>query len=466
MKVTGHLPRVRQALGLDRAVSYTLLGRGWSILAGPVTMMMIAHFLSAEEQGYYYTFYSVLSLQIFFELGLSIVILQFASHEMSGLEWTEQGTLDGDPVAKARLAGLLNRSMRWYTTVALLMVVTLIPGGILFFRSNHADSSVMWLVPWIAVVIVEAGNITMSPVVAVVEGCGKVSEIALNRFYQGILGSAATWIMLTSHAGLIVTPVLSAVNLLWWANWVYRKRLPFLRDLSGWANQGNVFDWKREVWPFQWKIALSGISGYFIFLIFNPILFMFHGAKTAGQMGMSLSVMSALATVAAAWVGTKASPFGILIAQKQYDRLDKLFFPALWRSTGVMVVASGLFLAADLVLFRMHHRLSERVLPPVPLAFFVATTVLNHVLGAEAVYLRAHKTEPFLWLSVIVALLVASSTYFLGRGSVEAMMAGNFAVTFFGLIWGTWIFVQKRAQWHAEEAVVDVPMVETTAVEV
>lgn len=31
--------------------------------------------------------------------------------------------------------------------------------------------------------------------------------------------------------------------------------------------------WKTEIWPLQWRIALSWLSGYFIFQLFTPILF-------------------------------------------------------------------------------------------------------------------------------------------------------------------------------------------------
>jgi len=56
------------------------------LLAGPVGLYLIATFLTKSEQGYYYTFGSVLGLTVFFELGLSYVIIQFTSHEMAGLK--------------------------------------------------------------------------------------------------------------------------------------------------------------------------------------------------------------------------------------------------------------------------------------------------------------------------------------------------------------------------------------------
>ena len=75
-KATNWLKGMLHLCGVDRPVAYVILGRGWSVLAGPITLYMIASFLTRDEQGYYYTFGSILGLQIFFELGLSYVILQ------------------------------------------------------------------------------------------------------------------------------------------------------------------------------------------------------------------------------------------------------------------------------------------------------------------------------------------------------------------------------------------------------
>ena len=76
---------LRTGLGIDRAIGFTILARGWASVAGLVTVALIARFLSPSEQGYYYTFGSLIALQIVFELGFSFVILQMASHERAHL---------------------------------------------------------------------------------------------------------------------------------------------------------------------------------------------------------------------------------------------------------------------------------------------------------------------------------------------------------------------------------------------
>ncbi len=86
-----------------------VLARGWASLAGLVTVALIARFLSPAEQGYYYTFGSLIALQIVFELGFSFVILQMASHERAHLTLSPRRSISGDAVAHARLASVLQK---------------------------------------------------------------------------------------------------------------------------------------------------------------------------------------------------------------------------------------------------------------------------------------------------------------------------------------------------------------------
>jgi len=127
--LTELLTKILRGIGLDRAVSYGVFTRVWSLFAGPVTLLMIAARLSKEQQGYYYTIGSLLALQLFFELGLMTVLSQFASHEFVKLSWGSRGAIEGDPVARERFCDLLCKAARWFGVAALLLVVGPGPRG-------------------------------------------------------------------------------------------------------------------------------------------------------------------------------------------------------------------------------------------------------------------------------------------------------------------------------------------------
>ena len=116
--------------------------------------------------------------------------------------------------------------------------------------------------------------------------------------------------------------------------WLTGKRKLLLGLLRHHAGTHRI-RWNQEVWPFQWRIAVSWLCGYFLFWIFNPVLFAFRGPVEAGKMGMSLSLANAIQAIAVSWVSTKSAPFGTLIARKEYRRLDQTFFQALRQSFAV-----------------------------------------------------------------------------------------------------------------------------------
>lgn len=449
-------PRVRRVLGvlgIDRAIFYTLIGRGWSALAGPVSLFFIARFLTREEQGFYYTFGSVLALQVFFELGLAYVIMQSVSHEKAHLEWTADDTvLTGDPHAKARLASLFRLAVKWYAVVALAVIVALVPAGFVFFGRGEAGSpSVAWQVPWLLVVLATAVNLAVTPFVGVLEGCGKVPEITGLQARQAIIGSLTIWITMALHARLYAAPMLAIVSILMGTGWLFRYRRAFFADL--WATPipaGAAVRWRTEILPFQWKMSLSWLSGYFIFQLSNPIMFKYHGAVEAGRMGMSQRVVDSIMSLAFAWVATKSAPFGSHVARRDFRTLDAVFKKAFWQSLGVVVAGVGAFLAVYGLVAHAGVPYVNRVLDWPALCCMSLTAIASVIIFNEAVYLRAHKQEPLLVNNLVSACLIPTVTYLLGRpyGGL-GITSGVCALTlFFGLPWATWVFFKKKREWH------------------
>ena len=170
----------------------------------------------------------------------------------------------------------------------------------------------------------------------------------------------------------------------------------------------------------------------------------------AGQMGMSLSLTNALQSVAFSWISTKSAPFGILIARKEFVRLDQLFFRAIMQSLAVCI-AGVLVVWFGCIYINLHHlRFAQRLLSPTSLGLLLVSAPINAVIFGEAYYLRAHKQEKFLLNSVVGAILVAVSTYVLGRVyGAAGIVVGNLCLNIFGLAWATAVFNKYRKLWHA-----------------
>jgi len=438
-------------IGIDRAVAYTLTLRIWQIFAGLGTILFVTFYFSPVQQGFYYTFASVLALQVFFELGLTYVVLQFASHEKAFLEWTINRTLVGSETAKARLGALMRLTLRWYGVATVLMILCLIPLGLLFFgKSIDATEALNWQPSWILLVVTTACNLFLSPLFATLEGCGMVAEVAKYRTIQDISAYSLFWVSLYLGIGLLAIPVLQTTRLIISIIWLLYNYRGFIYQTCSFTSPGIHMNWWQEVWPMQWKIALSWLSGYFIFQLFNPLLFKYFGAIEAGKMGMSLSIAGALSTVCMAWVNTKIPTFGKLIALKKFLELDNIFLQSTKQAFFLSILGS-IFLLSGLVILRLYDtNIANRVLPPIPFGLLLGVSIVNVIIFSEAAYLRAHKAEPFLWNSVIGAVLTTLICFLIGPvyGST-GMAAGYFILTAtVGLSWATLIFISKRRAWH------------------
>jgi len=202
----------------------------------------------------------------------------------------------------------------------------------------------------------------------------------------------------------------------------------------------------------QWRIAVACLSSYFVFQVSTPVLFTYQSPAAAGQMGLSLSIMLAVTAVGGAWVSTKGPRFGTLIARRDFQQLDALFHRALRQSFGVVFLGGLLAWVAVLALKLAGHRLSERILAPAPFAFLVIVLLANHVFDCEAIYLHAHKQDPFIPISLVAGPILGVSTYFLGRFYGAAGIIAGWAILvpllYLGL--GTWIFKRNRREWHRE----------------
>jgi uncharacterized membrane protein len=144
-----HWAKVR--LGLDRAVVFTVLARAWTSGFGVITIVLIARFLLPVEQGYYYTYASLIALQMVFERGFSQVVMQRASHERAHFSIGPDGSVAGGQTAHAKLASVLQLSVRWYGVGSLPLGLALIPIGSYFFSSHrHLGDTVPRRVPWVA----------------------------------------------------------------------------------------------------------------------------------------------------------------------------------------------------------------------------------------------------------------------------------------------------------------------------
>jgi O-antigen/teichoic acid export membrane protein len=434
----------------NQATFFSIAGKVWLLGSGVVTTLLIARFFTPDLQGYYYTFNAVLVFQVFAELGLTTVITSFASHEWSKIKLEQDRQVSGDADAISRLTSLGRFSFKWYLVAGTAMALVLIIGGFIFFGTRPTQNA-HWREPWIVLCIVTALNLFLLPVWALLEGCNQVLNIYKFRFVQYVASSLAAWLSIYFEAGLWVASITGATGLLVMTILVGHHYRVFLATFFLRKPLGSCLSWRYDILPMQWRIGLSWIGGYFTFALFTPILFYFHGPVVAGQMGMTWAFVNALMVLASAWTAPKVPSFGILIAQGKYVELDRMFWKLTFTVIGLTVAgAIGVWSLVFLLNF-LSHPLASRLLEPSTTAYLLVASIFYSVGLPMSAYLRAHRKEPLMMLSIANGVFTAILVVILGKFYAASGVAlGYLIVTtivtpFVALIW-----YRRRAEWHTD----------------
>jgi hypothetical protein len=446
MLIRDRLLRPIRMFGVDRAIAYTLSTRLATVFMNIGVVVFMLRFLSSIEQGYYFTLLSLVALQVVFELGFCFVVQQLAAHERAHLSIETHGVVLGNAVSHARLASILQMTCKWYLRAAIALGTILMPLGIYFFSHNQQPGShVSWLAPWLVAVAGCVYVFLQNPILAFLEGCGEITQVARMRLLQVVTGGVLAWAaMLSRHGlfapGLIMVAAGAAGTLFLW------RRSDFLLGLLRYPAGDNTVSWRDEIWPFQWKIAVSWLCSYFTMQVFTPMLFHYRNAVEAGQMGISISISGYLYAIPVAWITTKAPRFGELVAQRKYLELDQIFFIALRQASSLLCTLLLSCMLAMILLKRVWPHLAGRMVPPSVFAVLLLGTMSSVPVQAMAIYLRCFKREPFLWQSLAVAslTLVSSRVLVKSMGPMGISLSYLLCTGMFGLASAAVIFRSWR----------------------
>lgn len=425
-KISGLFASAKHKLALDIHVFSMLLLRGWSIVAGIVSLVMIPMFFNKVEQGYYFTFTSILALQTFFELGLNVVLSQVVASEMSKLHWSDGGTLSGDESVLQRLGSLVGTVSRLYRVMAMLFFLAVGTGGMYFFTVNsQGETSSGWLISWWLLMLFTAGNLYFSPLLAITEGVGKVAQVARLRTVQSLIGYIAAWSAMAAGFGLLAIPFISGSLLVGSWFWLMHDGR-FLRTLERNAPLGDPLvsriDWRVEILPFQWRVVVSWLSMYFIYQLFNPYIFSHYGAAEAGKVGLGLVVFGSLMGLSLSWIGAKTPEIAKLIGASEKARARELFKKQFIVSGFINAILCGTIVLLVQVGNMFHFPKMDRFPDVYIVSCLAVATMANHVVYSFASYMRAHKVDPMLPPFLVTGVAMAAVILLWGDRGVQLMM--------------------------------------------
>jgi hypothetical protein len=451
---------------VDQAVFFAIAARGWQIPAGMVTLALIVTFFTPVEQGYYYTFWSLIALQMFFDLSLHQVLINFASHEWEKLSLDADGFVQGDGAALSRLRSLVRSAVTWYGTAAGLFLVIVGTAGFLFF-SYKGTSVVEWRAPWTALVALNAVTFLTIPALAVLEGCNEVRSVYRLQLIRTVTGNLVVWFCIPLGTALWTPAIVSLTRLaceFLVIGITYRRF--FASVLHRPANE--IIPWKTEVWPFQWRVGLRGLSAFVNTYLMNLVVFHYHSEAAAGRIGMTLNVLTSLEAACASWVKARTARLGMLVARRDFVELNRIFRRLGRIAFAVLAVSCLLFSLGTLAVFHVGTgadawpewlrlpaaRLADRMAQPWSTAILSLGLTLVLIPDIQWTYVHAHKRSPHLWFTIVGSILTGGLVWVSGRqyGVAGVAAAYTAVMVLYHVPVSTWIWRRCRSEWQGDPA--------------
>lgn len=423
----------------------TAINQLWRLFSGPAILILIPLYLSAEAQGYWYTFVSLAALAIFADMGFSTILLQFSAHEFAHLKFESDKTLSGSQKHLERLATLLRFAIKWSGGMGLIAFPIILVVG--FFILDQKQTEINWVLPWVIYGLASVFVFVNSMLLSFIEGCNSVGEVQKIRFLISFATVLSTVCFLLLGAELYALAVSLFIGALTGTILILYRYISMLKQLYVIASE-TLHDWKTEILPLVGKYAISWASGYFIFYIFTPIAFNYYGVVEAGKVGLSIAVCTAIFGIANIWMTIITPKINMLVSQKDYETLDPIFKKHLILSV-ITYILGIITLFIIITFFKDFVPFDERLVNSFSIMIISAGWLLQIVINSLAIYMRAHKEEPMSIPSLVSGIYIGVTTLIIAIYlPIEYFFLGFLSSYIWSIPWVFRIFKQyaKRRQ--------------------
>jgi hypothetical protein len=391
-------------IGIDSAIIWTLLDNSWKVLRGPLALYFIVQYLNPTEQGLWYSFISLGALTMLAELGFTYIITQFVSHEFAYLRY-KSGFILGRRFYRDRLISLIRYSLLYYLLALPVAAIVLLIVGSFVYK----EYSINILIAWYAFTFVSSVNLYTVLIQSVYQGLNQVSLVKRNIFFGTIVNTLATWGLLMTGIGLWALVGASLICNIVVLSMLYKETKRFWWQLFK-HKLYTQNTWFHDLISLQWRYGVTWISGYFLFYFMVPSTLYFLGPVAAGQLGISQAIFGSVAGIAGAWSQTKVPLFNILVASHKRSELDALMTKIQWQTFWINIFANISALIIIIFIFPI-FAWEDRALKIDHLLLLALITIPNILISNWGYYLRAHKVEPYMFMSIFNGLSVGIAVW-------------------------------------------------------
>jgi hypothetical protein len=404
--------------GLDRSVALAGAGRALGMVLGPVGSVIIVWTLSAEEQGLYYLFVSLVALKSFFDLGASAAIGQMTPHLCGST-----GEIPAPEFVKVA-AQWMTRVAQWFALVCGFF-------GIAYLHWT-GQGTILNQIMWIGTVVTTALTGTQEGRLQIVYGSGRIDEISKLRLQSLLVQYPVQWIFLLGGASLFSFSA-SAFAVFLFQRMFLRRAHPDLWPLAA-LSDSRQMALRSELGALVRRASLTYISGIFVYQVQQPMVFRFLGAESSAQLGFTGMIGTTLIGLSSLWCITMFPRFARKVADGCVDEAYYDFRITFFRS---IVVSTAGFGAAITTIWVLHliPRFSERLMSIPDALPLLASYLVSNVALSLTYWPRSFKVEPFAIVAGAQMIVTPPAVWFFTRSMGLAGVGwGNLASWLVGVV--------------------------------
>lgn len=347
-------------------------------MSGPLAVLLVATKLTPEVQGVYYTFISISTIQWVFEIGFSTAIVQHLSATS----------------AKKQFNSYVKVAVYFFTTMAVLVFMCSQLYALWVFSDT---SKTIWLMPWFLYSTLFCINIVNNIVLLVEEGRVNAEKVYFSKLVSGIAYSTGLIVSLWLGAGLY-SLFFSQLFMLFANICLFKSDYSVVFFEFKESSAKRAFAVAKKMMSFQYKLSLVWIFGYFYWNVYAVYFYKYVGPVFAGQYGATNSIINALAIAMTAWIQTKRSYLGSLVAENRVVETMPILKQAFYFGLlGYIFIVSLFVCFIKFDIFGLQHRFLVTGLL-LQLAIMRFAILVHEIVF---MYFRTFKDEPFYRLSVI-----------------------------------------------------------------
>lgn len=384
-----------------RVAIWSMLSRSSRIILAPITFLIISARLTSEEIAFYYTFFTLISIQQLSELGIGYVLKQKISESYD----TENGEMTYN--SKVEINEMFKFSTLWYLMMSVFILVVVGVSGFLYL--DDADTTIEWEYQWLMMVLVSSLVPILSPFKVLLDGTQNQEKLMRSDLVSGFIGSTSTIVLIHFNFGLYSIPISTLLSFLVLSLFVIIYAMPTYKSISNVCNSFSFTSVFLKVSPLLKNVVVVFGMSFIFWNSFNLIAFRALESTYAGLIIFSITLAKVGYEIATSPTQAQMTVFSNMIKHgklleakiqfKKYANLSMIIACVGYTS---FFIAWAIF--PDLNVF---NKLPTKYVTLEVFVFFII--VIFRTIYSN--FIRCYGVEPFVNVTIFESILTAISFF-------------------------------------------------------